>query len=147
MTSGGKKTSAEISDLTDKWKRALADYQNLEKRIEGERRDFVRFAGSGLILKILPALDSLERAEVHLKDEGLSLAVKQLKDVLESEGLERIKTLGEDFDPSEMECIEVAAGKEGKVVREVRAGYKLNDKILRCAQVVVAKKQKGEKNE
>lgn len=138
-----KKKDLKIKRLENLWKRALADYQNLEKRTAGEREDFVKFANSQLILKILPAIDSLERAEKHLKNEGLSLAVKQLREGLASEGLEKIQTKGRNFDPEEMECVEVGQGKEGKVLDEIRAGYKLGNRVLKVAQVRVGKK-KGE---
>lgn len=138
-----KKKDLEIKRLENLWKRALADYQNLEKRINFEKEDFVKFANSQLILKILPSLDSLEKAEKHLKDQGLNLALKQLKEGLVQEGLEKIQTQGKDFDPEEMECVEVGQGKEGKVLDEIRAGYKLGDRVLRVAQVRVGK-EKGE---
>lgn len=134
-----KKKDLEIKRLENLWKRALADYQNLEKRTSVEKEDFVKFANSQLILKILPSLDSLEKAEKHLKDEGLSLALKQLKEGLIQEGLEKIQTQGKDFNPDFMECVEVGQGKEGKVLDEIRPGYKLGNRVLRVAQVKVGK--------
>jgi len=150
----GKKDQEKIKELEEKikelegfWKRALADYQNLEKRVEGEREDFVKFANSQLILKILPAIDSLEKAEDYLNDEGLALAVRQLKDALFSAGLERIEVKGRDFNPEEMECVEVGEGEEGKVLEEVRAGYKFGGRVLRVAQVKVGKRKIDKKSE
>ncbi|MDP3955408.1 MAG: nucleotide exchange factor GrpE [bacterium] len=140
MTKDDKKYKGEIEELTNKWKRALADYQNLERRVAKEREDFVKFVSAGLILKLLPALDSLEKAETHLKDEGLSLAIKQLKQALEEEGLEKIETADKEFDPQEMECVEICRGKEGVVLEEVRSGCKLKGKVIRVAQVKVGKK-------
>jgi molecular chaperone GrpE len=145
MTKDDKKLKEEIADLTNKWKRALADYQNLEKRVSLEKEDFVRFANADLILKILPALDNLERAEEHLKDEGLGLALKQLRQALTEAGLEKIEVTGKEFDPEIMECCELVQGEEEKIIEETRSGYKLNDKLLRCAQVKVGKKMQGEK--
>ena len=136
-----KKTNVqtELEDLNNKWKRALADYQNLERRVEISKDEFVRFANTNLILKILPALDTLERADKHLKDEGLRLAIKQLAASLEEEGLKKIETVNKDFDPVIMECIDVAEGEDGKVIEELRPGYTLNDKVIRPAQVRVGK--------
>lgn len=141
----------EIKRFEDLWKRALADYQNLEKRTAQEKEDFAKFANTGLILKILPGLDSLRKAEEYLKDEGLNLAIKQLEDELISIGLERIQTEGLNFDPEFMECVEVGQGEEGKVLDEIRTGYKLNGRVIRAAQVRVGKakivkKQKIEQN-
>ncbi|MFZ5365745.1 MAG: nucleotide exchange factor GrpE [Patescibacteria group bacterium] len=145
MTKDDKGHKKQIEDLTNRWKRALADYQNLEKRIDLEKEDFVEFANSQLILKILPAIDSLEKAEKHLKDQGLSLALKQLKEGLTQEGLEKIQTQGKDFNPEEMECIDVCQGEEGKVLDEIRSGYKLGNRVLRVAQVKVGKEKIDEK--
>lgn len=139
MRKDDKKLKEEIQDLTLKWKRALADYQNLEKRTTQEKEEFAKFANTQLLLKILPALDSLEKAGEHLPDEGLSLAIRQLKEGLASQGLERIETLGLTFDPEVMECVEVSQGEEGKILGQARAGYKLNGRVLRVAQVKVGK--------
>lgn len=141
-----KKLQARIKELEDSWKRALADYQNLEKRIVQEKEKFARFANSEFILKILPAIDDLEKAEKHLKDEGLSLALGNLKQGLQDAGLEKIEVKGRKFDPKEMECVEVGQGKEERVIEEIRSGYKLYDRVLRPAQVKVGK-QKIDKRE
>jgi len=146
MTKDNQGHKKQLEELTKKWQRALADYQNLEKRTGLEKEEFAKFANSQLILKILPGLDSLEKAGQHLKDEGLKLALKQLTDELASSGLEKMETLGQDFDPETMECLEVAKGEEGKVLDEIRPGYKLNNRVLRVAQVRVGK-EKGEINE
>ena len=146
MTKDNQGPKKQLEELTKKWQRALADYQNLEKRTGLEKEEFAKFANSQLILKLLPGLDSLEKAGQHLKDEGLKLALKQLTDELASSGLEKIQTLGQDFDPEIMECLEVAEGEEGKVLDEIRPGYKLNNRVLRVAQVRVGKEE-GEINE
>lgn len=141
MAKDDRKLKAEIEDLTHKWKRALADYQNLERRVAAEKEDFVKFSSSSLISKILLALDSLEKAQKYLNDEGLDLALKQLRQVLGEEGLERMEVLGRQFDPVEMECCELCQGDEEKVIEEVRPGYKLGGKVLRCAQVKVGQEE------
>ena len=136
----------QLEELTKKWQRALADYQNLEKRACLEKEEFAKFANAQLILEILPGLDSLEKAGQHLEDEGLKLALKQLTDELASSGLEKMQTLGQNFDPEMMECLEIAQGEEGKVLDEIRPGYKLNNRVLRVAQVRVGKEE-GEMDE
>lgn len=142
MTKDSSKTKKQVDDLTDKLTRVLADYQNLEKRIAREKEEFIDFANAKLVVKILPALDSLEKAEAHLKDAGLSLAIKQLTDSLKAEGLEKIEVLGKEFNPEEMECVQVAdGGKDNEVAEEIRSGYRLNDKVLRPAQVRVYKNE------
>lgn len=137
----GKEFKKEIEDLTAKWKRALADYQNLEKRTAAERADSAKYAAENIIVRLLHVLDILETAEKHVKDQGFTLAVKSFKDVLKDEGVQKIDVLNQKFNPHAMECVEVVEGKaDEEVVEEVRPGYKLGDKIIRVAQVKVGKK-------
>ena len=133
----------EIEELKNNWKRALADYQNLEKRVALEKQEFAAWANANLITKLLPALDSLEKAGEQLKDEGVKLAVKQLEEALKEEGLAKIEVLGKEFTPATMECLAAVEGKkedEGKVAEEIRTGYNLAGRVLRVAQVTVCKK-------
>jgi len=134
----------KISELTNNWKRALADYQNLEKRYDKEKQDFVQFATSGLILKLLSALDHFERIQNYLKDDGLDLAIKEFKKVLVEEGLDEIEALGQQFNPMEMEAIEVGEGEEGKVLEVLQKGYRLKGRVLRPAKVKVGQVKKLE---
>ncbi|MDP3988220.1 MAG: nucleotide exchange factor GrpE [Candidatus Levybacteria bacterium] len=129
----------KAKDCEDKYKRALADYQNLEKRVSEERKEWVKITNKELITRLLPVLDTLELANKHVDDEGLKLSIKQFLDVLKSEGVEKIQTLGLSFDPHTMECLDTTEGEENKVVEEVRAGYRIFDKVLRPAQVRVGK--------
>jgi len=127
-------------ELEHQVKRTLADYQNLEKRVAEDRMEWIKLANKQLLLRILPAVDSLILAEKHTKDEGIILSIKMFLDALEQEGIKKIETIGKDFDPNIMECVHVADGDEGKVVEEIKAGYTLYDKILRPAQVIVGKR-------
>jgi len=133
----------KIKDLELKWKRALADYQNLQKRYERERTDFIQFANSNLILRLIEVLNHLEKAAESLKDKGLDLVVTEFKRILTEEGLEEIKSQGEKFDPNFMEAVEVVEGKnEEKVAEVVSKGYLLNGKVLLPAKVKVFKGKK-----
>lgn len=129
----------KVEELTNKWKRALADYQNLEKRVEREKKEFVKFSNASLLDKLLGVLDDLERADKHLDDEGLNLAVKQFHTIIETEGVEEIGAEGKEFDPEIMDCSELVPGKKNKVVEVVQKGYLLNNKVLRPAKVKVGK--------
>lgn len=126
----------KTEELENNYKRALADYQNLEKRVREERNDRILRANKDLLLHLLPVLDTLMLAKKHIKvgDEGLDLSIKQFHDVLKNENVERIETVGKNFDPHFMECIETVDGEEGKVIEEIRAGYMLYDKVLRAVQ-------------
>lgn len=133
----------QLDEVTNNWKRALADYQNLEKRTLEEKLNFSQFANSQLVLKLLvvvDALDQLVKLDQFAKDEHLNLVIKQFRDILAAEGLEKIEVTGKEFNPQEMECVEVIEGEDGLVIEETRAGYKLKGKILRVSQVKVGKK-------
>lgn len=135
-----EKLQKQIDELNNNWKRALADYQNLERRARNEKEEFAKYAKSSLVTKLLPVVDSLEKAQVHLKDQALSISVKTLKSILGAEGLEEIDVLGKHFDPYSMQAIDVVYGKdEGKVVEVFQKGYRLFNKVIRPAQVKVTK--------
>jgi molecular chaperone GrpE len=129
----------KLEEFEDKYKRALADYQNLEKRVLEDRREWIRSANRDLLLRLLPILDTLMLASAHEKHASLEVSIKQFLDTLKSEGVEKIETKGKDFDAERMEGVGTQEGDEGKVLAEVRAGYMLHDKLLRAAQVIVGK--------
>ncbi len=134
-----QKLRGEIKTADENWKRALADYQNLVKRIETEKREFVKFASANLIAKFLPSLDILELAAKHSQDQGVVMAVKQFRQVLVGEGLQEIvPQIGENFDHTVHECVETIAGNEANTIAEViTKGYKIDDYIIRPAKVKV----------
>lgn len=129
----------KVENLEGQVKRVLADYQNLEKRVAEQRRELIMSANKDLLLKILPILDTLVLASKHTTDKSLQVSIKQFLVVLESEGIKRIKTEGEQFNPNTMECLTTAEGEEGKILEEARIGYMIGDKVLRVAQVIVGK--------
>lgn len=130
----------EVEKLTNQLKRALADYQNLEKRISGEKAAWIMSANKDLIMRLLPGLDSLLLAEKHTEDQGVKMSIKHFMDTLEAEGVKKIETTDADFDPHLMEAVTTQEGKEGVVVEEVKAGYTLNSDVIRPAQVIVGRK-------
>lgn len=137
----------QIEVLTNNWKRALADYQNLEKRYEKDKTEFLEYANSSLILRILFVLDHLEKVQEYLKDDGLELAIKELKKVFAEEGLDEIEAEGKIFNPQEMEAIEVVEGEEEeKVVSIIAKGYRLKGKVIRPAKVKVYQRKLEEKD-
>lgn len=131
------------TDFENRYKRVLADYQNLERRVAGERRELIQSANKQLILRLLPVLDILMLAKKHVDDKGLELSIQQFLDVLLGEGVKKIDALGNNFDPNTMEGVEIVEGSaedDGKVIEELRSGYTLSDRVLRPAQVRVGKK-------
>ncbi len=133
------KLEQEIEEYKAKYMRAIADYQNLEKRSREERVEWIKSAGKNILLKMLPVLDTLMLASKHSTDQNLLVSIAQFIDALKDEGVTRIETKGKKFDPMIMEAIQVVEGEEGRVIDEVRAGFMLHDKLLRAAEVTVGK--------
>lgn len=135
------KKTIDHKELEEKYLRALADYQNLEKRVEREKDNFIKFANTVLILKMLPILDNLQRAGSHLKDQGIDLVIKQFKEALNSEGVTEINSSGTTFDPELHEAVEKVSGEDDRVIDIVESGYKMGDKVIRPAKVTVGGKK------
>lgn len=135
----------KIEELEDQVKRIFADYQNLQRRVESEKKEWLLKANKDLILKLLPALDFLLLSVKHIDDEGLRLSIQKFFDILKTEGVERIETTKASFDPLVMECVSTKEGEEGKVLEELRSGYKFYDTTLRPAQVIVGSAEHNKK--
>jgi molecular chaperone GrpE len=134
------------------WQRAVADYRNLQKETQDKR------AESALDLKILsiamflPVYENLLKAFAHMPEgessqwsswgNGLRYVVKQFEDILESLDVQRIKTVGERFDPSVHEAVQSRAAltneADGYILEEVEPGFKIGDRILKPAKVIVS---------
>ena len=127
------------------WQRAAADYQNYKRRVEEERSETARFANAALIINLLPLIDDLERAlqnvDTHLAGltwvDGIRLIHRKFQAVLEMAGVQEIEADGETFDPSQHEAVSQGPGEENKVIAVVQKGYRLGDRVIRPAMVVV----------
>lgn len=136
----------EIDELTDRYKRILAEFENHKKRSQKEREGLYNSILSDIVEVILPILDNLENAvKVETVDEnykkGVELVLKQFQDVLKSKGVEEIKALGETFDPEVHEAVSSVQDDtkgEKEIVQEYRKGYKIGTKVIRHSMVVVA---------
>ncbi len=138
----------QIEEWKAKYLRALADYQNLEKRVNQERKDFAFATSKQIIAEFLPVLDTFEKAEKHLQDAGLTLALKDFWSVLAGHGVRKIEVLHKTFNPHEMECVEVVeSNKENEVIEEIRPGYTIGDNVIRVAHVKVGKAHVNQKEE
>jgi molecular chaperone GrpE len=164
MTEKKKKEKLTIEDLEKKvkecqklkdeylagWQRARADFLNY-KGGELERvGELIKYADTGLILKVLPVLDSFQIAEKKLPDKlkddqnvkGLLQIKTQLEDFLKGQGVEMMEVLGKKFNPNFQEIVEEVELKDkesGLIVEEVQKGYKIHGKVLRPAKVKVSK--------
>ncbi len=130
--------------------RAQADLQNFKRRAAEEQEEARRKANTQLILKVLSIMDDLHLALSMAPDsastqgwlEGLRLVERNLQAALEFEGVTRIQAQGQPFMPWEHEAVqfeETRDVEEGRVVRVLREGYRLNNKVIRAAQVAVAR--------
>ena len=136
----------EFDELTDRYKRVLAEFENFKKRSQKERESLYNSILSDVVEVMLPVLDNLENAEkVETSDEnykqGIELVLKQFKDVLKSKGVEEIPALGETFDPELHEAVSSVQDDskgEKEIVQEYRKGYKIGHKVIRHSMVVVA---------
>lgn len=141
-----KRNAKELENLC---MRVQADFENYKKRSQKEREDFSKYANTDLILQILPIIDNFQLATKHLPVEikdnnwvkGVLQIEKQLEQVLVAEGVTAIEAIGKQFDPYLHEAIEEVPSErpEGEIVEEATRGYRLNDKIIRHAKVIVAK--------
>lgn len=139
---------ANTLDWKNKWMRAIADYQNLEKRVIQEYSKRKQQAAEHIIRDFLGVLDLFEKAQRHLKDTGLQLSLDEFYAILSRHGVKRIDVLHKQFDPHQMECIEAVRGAiDNEVVGEIRSGYTLGNIVIRVAQVKVGKSSCEKTNE
>ncbi len=138
-----KKQDNQTEEWKNKYLRALADYQNLEKRASEQVGEVRKYASERILSRLLPVVDTFDKASAHIKDPGLELALKELYAVLTEQGVERMNVVGLPFDPHQMECIEVVEGEDNMVVEEVLPGFRLHGKVLRVSQVKVGKNKGG----
>lgn len=141
-------TGPKISQLESQLARALADYANLERRFGEQSSAVIKFGKADLLTKLLDIRDHLAMATAVLKDKSLTLILGSLDKLLVEEGVAEIKTDG-PYDPHTMECQELSEGAKDTVIRVVRPGYHLHDRVLRTARVIVGnglinKNEKGE---
>lgn len=153
---------AELEDLKaqaakagEHWERLLrstADFENFKKRAAREKQEAIKFANEGLMQKLIPVLDNFEAALTAVQSggnentqsllTGVSMIHQQLKSVLTEAGLEEVEAHGKPFDPNIHEAVSQAESEEhpeGHVMQQLRKGYRLRERLLRPATVIVAK--------
>jgi molecular chaperone GrpE (heat shock protein) len=133
------------------WKRTKADLINYKRDQEKRLNEFRKYANEDIIMKLLPTIDSFELAVQHMPDsmkdsdwaKGIICIRNQLNNFLKEVGVEKIKSVGEKFDPRLFESVgeEESEEEEGVVVAEVQKGYKMFDKVIRPAKVKIAKRK------
>jgi molecular chaperone GrpE len=140
----------QLNEMKDKYMRMVAEFDNYKKRSIREKLDFMKSAAQDTLSALLPVLDDFDRAKKFAEgkenpnwDTGVDLVYQKLYTILRSKGLEPMDATGETFNPDMHEAItEIPAPNDdlkGKVVDTIEKGYRLNDKIIRHAKVVVGK--------
>src|SRR5687768_15960556 len=137
----------------DKYVRLNADFDNFKKRAARERQEAIRYANEGLLEKLIPIIDNFEMAlqaannaqagSADALKTGVNMIASQLKSALNEAGLEEIDATGQTFNPNFHEAVSQQESKdvpEGQVLQQLRKGYKLRDRLIRPATVIVAKK-------
>lgn len=144
------KLQEEFDQLEDRYLRVQAELANIQKRNTKERQDAAKYRSQDLATALLPVLDSLEKAlEIEVEDEkainlkkGVEMVYNLMIESLEKEGVEVVNPLNESFDPNYHMAIQVQEAEEGQspdtVVMVMQKGYRLKERILRPAMVVVA---------
>lgn len=144
-----EKAQNEAAEMKVRYLRSVADLENYRKRITREKQEIIRSAAANVVESLLPVLDNmklgLQAAENHPEAKDVTYGFKmvddQLKKSLSEQGLEELVPDGETFDPNLHECIAHQPSdeiEEDKVIQTVRAGYRLNDRLIRAANVIVS---------
>ena len=146
-----RQQAAKAEEFYDRLQRQVAEADNLRKRLAKEKQDAVRYANESLIEQLLPTMDSFEMAMSAVRNAddstidslktGIEMVHAQLKRTLEEVGLVEIDATGQAFDPSQHEAVsrkKTDEAAEGTVIEQTRKGYRLRDRLLRAASVVVA---------
>jgi molecular chaperone GrpE len=147
-----KERAAKADEHWERLLRTTADFDNFKKRATREKQDAVKFANESLLQKLIPILDNFDMALSAAQNAqtdgtqslqtGISMIYQQLKTLLTETGVEEVDAMGKPFDPNLHEAVsqkETTEAPEGQVVQQLRKGYKLRERLLRPASVVVAK--------
>jgi molecular chaperone GrpE len=147
-----KASAAKAAEHWDRLVRTTADFDNFKKRAAREKQEAIRFANEGLMEKLIPVLDNFDMALNAVQNAGndssqslqtgVTMIFQQLKNVLVEAGLEEVNAAGQPFDPNFHEAVSQQESQEipeGNVLQQLRKGYKLRDRLIRPATVIVAK--------
>ena len=149
----------EVSEHKDKYLRIYAEFENMRKRTEREKLEFVRYANQELIVEFLSILDDLERsveaARANHEDytaflKGVEMVMAHVYDLLRKNDVKPIEAKGKMFDPHCHEALmqeETDDAEEGTVLDELQKGYMLGDKVIRTNKVKVAKQKQNEQEQ
>lgn len=133
--------SQEVEQYKNLYLRALADYKNLEHRMNQERQRMRVSLKKDIIYTLLPVLDNLNQAEVFNQDPGLKMISGSFKKALEELGVKELDLMGTEYNPETAEVVDVIEGKEDNIVIDIlQKAYQLDGQIIRPGKVRVSKK-------
>ena len=146
-----EKNSDEATQLNDRLLRLGAEFENYKKRVQREREDLIKYAGESFLMELLSIVDNFERAfqaadttqDFKVLHQGVEMILTEIENFLKENGVKKMNTVGEQFDPHKHEAIEqvVCVDKpENVIVEESQAGYELNGRVIRPAKVKVSRK-------
>ena len=148
-----KQRAAKADEHWERLLRSTADFDNFRKRATRERQESIRFANEALLEKLIPVMDNFDMALAAAQNTqgeatqslqtGINMIYQQFRQALADSGLEEIDATGKPFDPNFHEAVsqrEESNVPEGQVVQQLRKGYKLRDRLIRPATVIIAKK-------
>jgi len=147
-----------VEENFDLYMRSQAENDNLKKRFQKEKEEWIKFSNESLIKQLLAVIDNLEKAisasqdenSLHSVRDGVELTLKGLMDTLEKAGLEQVEAKGESFDPNFHQAVseqDDSSAKPGTVLQELQKGYLLNQRLIRPAMVVVNKNRAENDND
>ncbi len=148
----------ELDDINNKYLRLAADFDNYRKRQAQERESLIKYGAEDTLKKIIPVLDTFERAlnsiekteDVNTVKQSYEVCIKQFKEVLDKIGLKKIEVQGKDFDPNIMDAVMQTPDNNyppHTVIAELQAGYQLFDRVLRPSMVNVAVEKTDEEQD
>lgn len=148
---GGDDWQAKAEQYYANWQRAAADHANYRRRTEEEKREWSRLANAALVINVLPVFDDLERAvngvDAKLAGlnwvQGVEAIYRKFSHLLDSMGVTPVETDDASFNPEEHEAVGEQPGPEGKVLYVAQKGYKLGEKVIRPAMVIVGNGQEA----
>ena len=141
-----QKAKEELDNMSDRLKRLMAEFDNFKKRTAKEREMLYSSILGDIANKLLPVLDNLEKAaNAETEDtnykQGIDLVLKQYQDLLKSLGIQEIESIGKTFDPELHEAVSMVTDEglgEKEIKEEFRKGYKIGERVIRHAMVIVA---------
>ena len=145
-----EKLAAELADLNQRFLRVAADFDNYKRRTVQEKEDLVKYSNAKIMSELLPVLDAFQLAlknpgesqEAQNVIKGVEMLYRQIMQVLEQAGMSKIEAVGQPFDPKLHEAImqvDDDSVPEDTVVEELRAGYVLNERVIRPSMVKVSR--------